>query len=226
MSLDQTFISVSLDARMIEKKKFDTESISIGRDIENDIYINNLAVSRFHAKIHKEGNKIVIKDLGSANGTFVNGHKIDWAEVNVGDIVLIGKHTLIIEHPSQVQDEAFTEGHTVMVDRNTQDKFLKKLETKIPSNNTKLIGSGGVEVPIQTEYFTIGRNPDAHVKLNELFVKDTHASIVRQSDGNFRIINTGSFFKPTKVNGKKVQEKILNSGDVIQIGNNKMVFVL
>lgn len=226
MSLEQTFISVSLDGRMIEKKKFDTDSISIGRDIENDIYINNLAVSRFHAKIHKEGRKIVIKDLGSANGTFVNGHKIDWAEVNVGDIVLIGKHTLIIEHPSQVQDEAFTEGHTVMVDRNTQDKFLKKLETKIPSNSTKLIGSGGVETPINAEYFTIGRNQEANINLNELFVKDTHASIVRQSDGNFRIINTGSFFKPTKVNGKKIQEKILNSGDVIQIGNNKMVFVL
>jgi len=59
MNLNQTFISVSLDARMIEKKKFDTETISIGRDIENDIYINNLAVSRFHAKIHREGQKIM-----------------------------------------------------------------------------------------------------------------------------------------------------------------------
>ena len=226
MSLEQTFISVSLDARLIEKKKFDTHSISVGRDIENDIYINNLAVSRFHAKIHKEGQKVVIKDLGSANGTFVNGHKIDWAELKVGDIVLIGKHTLIIEHPSQVQDEAFTEGHTVMVDRNTQDKFLKKMETKIPSQSTKLIGSGGVEIPVNGEYFTIGKSQDANVSLNELFVKDTHASIVRQSDGNFRIINTGSFFKPTRVNGKKIQEKILNSGDVIQIGNHKMVFVL
>ena len=226
MNLNQTFISVSLDTRMIEKKKFDTETISIGRDIENDIYINNLAVSRFHAKIHREGQKIIIKDLGSANGTYVNGHKVEWADVHIGDIILIGKHTLTMDQSTKVQDEAFTEGHTVMVDQNTQDKFLKRLESQIPSNQTKLIGPGGVEVPIHVEYFTIGRNPEAHVNLNELFVKDTHASIVRQSDGNFRIINTGSFFKPTKVNGKKIHEKILNSGDVIQIGNHKMVFVL
>jgi len=226
MNLNQTFISVSLDARMIEKKKFDTETISIGRDIENDIYINNLAVSRFHAKIHREGQKIIIKDLGSANGTYVNGHKVEWADVHIGDIILIGKHTLTLDQSKLIQDEAFTEGHTVMVDQNTQDKFLKRLESQIPSNQTKLIGPGGVEIPIQVEYFTIGRNPDAHVNLNEMFVKDTHASIVRQSDGNFRIINTGSFFKPTKVNGKKIHEKILNSGDVIQIGSQKMVFML
>jgi len=226
MSHDQTFISVSLESRLIEKKKFDSETISIGRDIENDIYINNLAVSRFHAKMHKEGSKIIIKDLGSANGTYVNGHKIDSAEVNVEDVILIGKHILILNHPTNVQDEAFMEGQTVMVDQNTQDKFLKQLGAKMPSNHTKLIVSGGVEIPINAEYFIIGKNPDANFYLNELFVKDTHASIVRQSDGNFRIINTGSFFKPTKVNGKKIHEKILRSGDVIQIGNHKMVFVL
>ena len=226
MNQNQTFISVSLDSRLLEKKKFDAESISIGRDSENDIYINNLAVSRFHAKIHKEPSKFIIKDLGSANGTFVNGHKVEWAEIKIGDIVLIGKHIIRLENPKQVQDEAFTEGHTVMVDQNTQDKLLQRLESKIPSNQTKLISSGGVEIPIHAEYFTIGKNPDANLNLNELFVKDTHASIVRQGDGNFRIINTGSFFKPTKVNGKKIHEKILRSGDVIQIGNHKMVFVL
>ena len=223
---DQSFISVSLDAKLLEKKKFDQESISIGRDAENDIQINNLAVSRFHATIHKESEKYIIKDLGSANGTFVNGNKIDWAELNVGDVVLVGKHALRLESSNNVQDEAFIEGNTVMVDQQTQEQFLKKLETQVPSNQTKLISSGGAEIPINSEFFTIGKNPGCNVSLKELFVKDTHASIVRQGDGNYRIINSGSFFKPTKVNGHKVQEKILKSGDIIQIGTHKMVFVL
>ena len=222
----QSFISVSLDTKLLEKKKFDSDSISVGRDVENDIHINNLAVSRFHAKIHKEGEKYIIKDLGSANGTFVNGNKIDWAEINVGDVVLIGKHALKLESSNNVQDEAFIEGNTVMVDRNTQDKFLKKLETQIPSSQTKLISSGGIEIPINSEFFTIGKNSGCNVNLKELFVKDTHASIIRQGDGSYRIINSGSFFKPTKVNGSKINEKILKSGDVIQIGSHKMVFVL
>ena len=223
----QSFISISLDAKLLEKKKFDQESISVGRDAENDIHINNLAVSRFHAKIHKEGEKYIIKDLGSANGTFVNGNKVDWAELNFGDIILIGKHALKLESTNNsVQEEAFIEGNTVMVDRHTQDKFLKKLETQIPSNQTKLISSGGAEIPINSEFFTIGKNPGCNISLKELFVKDTHASIIRQGDGNYRLINSGSFFKPTKVNGSKVNEKILKSGDVIQIGAHKMVFVL
>jgi len=223
---DQSFISVSLDAKLLEKKKFDQESISIGRDAENDIQINNLAVSRFHAKIHKESEKYIIKDLGSANGTFVNGNKIDWAELKIGDVVLVGKHALRLESSNNVQDEAFIEGNTVMVDEQTQEQFLKKLETHVPSNQTKLIASGGAEIPINSEFFTIGKNPGCNVSLKELFVKDTHASIVRQGDGNYRIINSGSFFKPTKVNGHKVHEKILKSGDIIQIGTHKMVFVL
>ena len=223
---DQSFISVSLDAKLLEKKKFDQESISIGRDVENDIHINNLAVSRFHAKIQKEGEKYIIKDLGSANGTFVNGNRIEWAELNVGDVVLVGKHALRLESSNNVQDEAFIEGNTVMVDQETQEQFLKKLETQAPSSQTKLISSGGTEIPINSEFFTIGKNPGCNVSLKELFVKDTHASIVRQGDGNYRIINSGSFFKPTKVNGYKVQEKILKSGDIIQIGTYKVVFVL
>lgn len=223
---DQSFISVSLDAKLLEKKKFDQESISIGRDVENDIHINNLAVSRFHAKINKDGEKYIIKDLGSANGTFVNGNKVDWAELKVGDLILIGKHALKLESSNNVHDEAFIEGNTVMVDQHTQEQFLKKLEKQAPSNQTKLIASGGVEIPINSEFFTIGKHSGCNVNLKELFVNDTHASIVRQGDGNYRIINSGSFFKPTKVNGAKINEKILQSGDIIQIGNHKLVFVL
>ena len=235
------FISVTLDSKLIEKKKFDRYSVSIGRDVENDITINNLAVSRFHAKIEKEDDRYILKDLGSSNGTFVNGNRIDSAEIIPGDSVLIGKHILTLE-TSKIHhnDEAFTEGHTVMVDSSTQDKFLKQMEDQPlevesssqpqvqyqpPSRGSRIILPGGVETPLNSEFFSIGSDPSCDVKVNGLFIKAKHASIIKHGDNQFRIINSGSFLKPTKVNGTKIDQKILQNGDVIQIGNAKMIFI-
>ena len=230
-----SFISVTLDSRLIEKKKFDQDSISIGRDAENDININNLAVSRFHAKITKELDKYLLQDLGSANGTFVNGNRIDSMEVIPGDSILIGKHVLTLEAGRMHHDdEAFGEGHTVMVDQDTQDRFLKQMEeSPAPQQPTapnssglsKIILPGGFETPIDNDFFSIGSEPSCNIKINGMFIKGKHASIIKHGNNQYRIINSGSFFKPTKVNGKKIDQKILRNGDVIQIGSAKMIFI-
>lgn len=64
--------------------------IKIGRHSDNDIVIDNIRVSRYHARILKEGEKWFIEDLGSSNGTFVNGKKIKKALISDRDSVLIG----------------------------------------------------------------------------------------------------------------------------------------
>ena len=48
----------------------------IGRDLGNDIVISDSEVSRRHSRIFKQGNNYVIEDLGSTNGTFVNGQRL------------------------------------------------------------------------------------------------------------------------------------------------------
>lgn len=65
--------------------------IKIGRDASNTIALEDPHVSRNHAEIHINGEKqIVIKDLGSTNGIFVNGTKVNEANLNDGDKILIG----------------------------------------------------------------------------------------------------------------------------------------
>lgn len=54
----------------------DKEAVSVGRDPGNDIVINHPQVSRQHARLVRRGGVIVLEDLGSTNGTFVNGMRL------------------------------------------------------------------------------------------------------------------------------------------------------
>lgn len=68
------------------------ELISIGRDAANTIPINDAEISRRHARLQFQGGKYVIEDLGSTNGTHVNGQRIVSAYVlKAGDVVSFGE---------------------------------------------------------------------------------------------------------------------------------------
>jgi len=68
----------------------DSGEMLVGRSGDVQIVLSEDMVSRRHARIAFEGQKITIEDLGSTNGTFVNGEKIKRAELKEGDRVLIG----------------------------------------------------------------------------------------------------------------------------------------
>ena len=72
------------------------ETITIGRALENDIVITSKRVSREHARVRREGWRVVLEDLGSTNGTFLNDERVlapvalhDEDRVKIGDVILI-----------------------------------------------------------------------------------------------------------------------------------------
>lgn len=73
-------------------------SYIIGRDPEADIFLNDITVSRKHARIDITPFKVQIKDLDSLNGTYVNGVRIEDAEINSFDEIQIGKFKLLYVH--------------------------------------------------------------------------------------------------------------------------------
>src|SRR5437762_7297376 len=81
--------------------------IIVGRSSELDMVLVEDMVSRKHAKITTAGDQIVIQDLGSTNGTFVNGEKIKKARLKEGDRILIGTSIikLIAVEAAQVVSE-------------------------------------------------------------------------------------------------------------------------
>ena len=67
---------------------------TIGRAVENEIFLDDVTVSRKHAEIVREGNSYSIKDLGSLNGTYVDGKVHESARLNDGMELNIGKYRL------------------------------------------------------------------------------------------------------------------------------------
>lgn len=70
-----------------------------GRNVDADIFLDDVTVSRRHAEFVREGDDFVVRDIGSLNGTYINRTRIDAAALRAGDEVQIGKYRLTF-HPS------------------------------------------------------------------------------------------------------------------------------
>ena len=75
---------------------FSGQPLTIGRTPDNDIQIDNLAVSTHHAKIEFGAEQLMIEDLESLNGTFVNKQRVQKSPLRHGDTVTIGKHEILV----------------------------------------------------------------------------------------------------------------------------------
>ncbi len=84
----------SLDSAFLGDIALDKERITIGRRPGNDIHIDNLAVSGEHAAITIIGKDAFLEDLGSTNGTLVNGKLITKHILQNGDVIELGKYQL------------------------------------------------------------------------------------------------------------------------------------
>jgi pSer/pThr/pTyr-binding forkhead associated (FHA) protein len=100
-----------------EQKTFqlDKPRMVVGREPSCEIHIDNLGISRNHCAFAARGEAFVVQDLGSSNGTFVNGRKITEHFLNDADEVVIGKYTLKFKNEAQVANPAEANKETANV---------------------------------------------------------------------------------------------------------------
>jgi pSer/pThr/pTyr-binding forkhead associated (FHA) protein len=73
------------------------DQLTIGRDSANEIVINDAEVSRRHARLTFQGGKYVLEDLGSTNGTFVNGQRLAGPRVlKAGEVISFGEQIVLV----------------------------------------------------------------------------------------------------------------------------------
>jgi hypothetical protein len=73
----------------------DSDVVTVGRHPDSDIFLDDITVSRRHAELRREGARFGVHDVGSLNGTYVNGRRVEDQTITTGDEVQIGKFKLM-----------------------------------------------------------------------------------------------------------------------------------
>src|SRR5436189_1053694 len=87
-------LSEGLTGRTYELK---TDKTTVGRVSDNTFEIAEASVSSHHCELTLRGNEVLVKDLGSTNGTFINGEKVEEAVLKPGQILRLGMIEMRLE---------------------------------------------------------------------------------------------------------------------------------
>ncbi|MEJ2344624.1 MAG: FHA domain-containing protein [Gammaproteobacteria bacterium] len=100
---------LTLDGAILKEYPVSSDSISIGRKHGNDIQLNDMTVSGRHALISTLVGNTYVEDLGSTNGTWLNGKRIRKLLLKHGDIIQVGAHqlTYFCEEKAQYEPTMF-----------------------------------------------------------------------------------------------------------------------
>lgn len=124
------------------------KTITIGRERDNSIVLPDFMVSRHHARLVQQGASFLVMDLGSSNGTFINGRPVRQGVMNPGDVLSIGQSQFAIDGEELVQAVestrvSFSAEHISFVLPNGR-KLLDDISFDLgPSSLTAVIGPSG-----------------------------------------------------------------------------------
>jgi pSer/pThr/pTyr-binding forkhead associated (FHA) protein len=93
------FVQVIFKGTVVQSVPFEREALLIGRARDNDVVIDNLSVSRHHAKLFLRDGQVILEDQGSENGCLVNGRSVARAVITDEDEVFVGKHQIVLRAP-------------------------------------------------------------------------------------------------------------------------------
>lgn len=225
--------------REIGRWDMDRPRLRIGRTPDNDIVIDNLAVSRLHALIEEDRGSYFVRDCDSLNGTEVNGVRVNRHRLADGDEITIAKHTIVFRaqpgHAVIPEAEAAAGFDRTMIFSRSGGTPLHPVHAPapVPADSAVAVavrhphllvpGEYGTRViEITSEPVTIGSDPSATVRIEGMFVAARHAEIVDR-DGRVVLRRLGGL-RPVRVRGRAVRETELRDGDEIHIGGDSFVY--
>ena len=227
-------VSLQFKDKEIDHWVFDRPQFKIGRTPDNDIVIDNLAVSRLHAVLEEEKGNYYIRDCDSLNGTLVNNQKIGRARLENGDEVCIGKHTIAFRRQG---GQAVPVGETIQGFDQTMIINTVAGAVHIPQDHPQMAsGRARSKAPrliIKTEYgdrvielkndsLSIGSDLESDVIVEGMFVAKKHAEIVREEDRV--VLRHLRGLRKVSVSGKTVREVELKNNDEIKIAKEEFIF--
>ncbi len=221
------FVTLEFKNKEIFRLVLDKPTTKIGRTKDNDVIIDNLAVSRLHSIIEEDKGHYYIKDCSSLNGTVLNGKRIGRAKLVEGDEMIIGKHKLVFRRQEGCVEPA---GETI--DQFDQTMVISSAppippaEPDTPENPPPSLvqksKDGDRVFTIKRSPLTIGKDLMADIEIGGLLIANEHAEITKEN-GSFVLRHLHGLRK-VKVSGKVIREHMLQNNDVIRIAGEEFIF--
>jgi len=235
-------LSLMFDNKIMKEVPVGSRPVTIGRSPDNDLPVDNLAVSNYHAKIYFEAGRMVIEDLDSLNGTFVNDLRVERATLHDGDNIHIGKHKIKVDTSGDApvpwdsgrKAAAPRIDETMVLDTKERRQMLQQAAAmgesmqfassrmKVPTLVTLNGRTDQKEYVLTNRLTVIGKSPMATVRLKGWFKPQMAAQINHRDDGYY----LGPGDKVPKINGAPISGQVrLNDGDLVEVCGVRLNFV-
>ena len=221
----------------------------IGREEDAQIVINNPAVSRHHVRLTYQAGHYIIEDLGSANGTFVNGQRLAGSQaLNPGDRIGLGEATVLefealgaAVPPGQPAKTVVDQsplptpvgghprpGHAArqsdipptQIFDNKENLFGQQKQSA-PQLVTSVAGGGSQTYPLMKAVITIGREEGNDIIIPSTIVSRHHASLEKTDQGYNLVVQPGNT-NETSLDGQLVTSpRLLRHNNVMRIGSQE-----
>lgn len=221
------------------------DKLTIGRRPENDIVIENLAVSGYHAAVAHQGDQILLTDTESKNGTFCNGQPVTQIALNNNDVVTVGKHvlqadwsdTITVKPPDEAYDTLpgpLDTSSTMAIEDDRVAPAKSAIVAPPPktdrpdSDCLAFLAGGEGSHPLSDRQIDIGINDDADIVIHGLWsvIMGGPAAVITKQAGDYFLRYAGGLIKP-KRNGAPVKGTVkLKHKDVVSLGPIKLMVQL
>jgi hypothetical protein len=233
---------LSLEGQVLAEYNMNKERYTIGRLPDNDIRIDNAAVSGHHSLIINILNDSFLEDLNSTNGTYVNGKLIKKHALQNGDVITVGHHQLRFadSHTAEQEPDEFEKTMIITPGSAMATKAAQRASDAVPvkpsAASLAAIARAHGEIPVALPKAKLqvlsgafaGRELELTKALTTLGRPGVQvAAITRRADGYSLVhVDGGADKSYPQVNGKAIGEQAckLKDNDVIQLAGVKMGF--
>ena len=233
-------LKLSFGDSVLKELAIGGDPVTIGRSPQGDLFIDNPAVSFHHARVICYDGVYYVEDLGSLNGTFLNGFRITQAPLTHGDVITVGKHTVRFSRdlpggvkppaaaapPKEAEEEAIKLTGTMVLDtkkrRELQEAFAKgkaaaaRARAARVGKLTVLKGkTTAKEFLLTSPTSMIGKSEQCAIRLKGWFAPKIAAMVIKQGEA----YQLSPAAKKVTVNGLSLTAKVaLHEGDLVAVG--------
>jgi pSer/pThr/pTyr-binding forkhead associated (FHA) protein len=200
-------------------------NISLGRATTNDITLGDARVSRSHARLDCGTKNCTLIDLGSSNGTRLNGLRVERAILTHGDLINIGNSQLRFETSSLFDDPLLTQIDSEADLEKTINLEVLPMSINETGRSRLVVFFDGKtwEVDLEDQdQVSIGRDDTNTICIEHVKVSRRHAEVFHK--GGVYILQDLESTNGTRIGERNVDQHILEDGDVIQIGPAQVIY--